>query len=128
MAVDCRYDVILGMTWNIDNKAIADYGKQVVKVNGRLITVPKALNRGCKVSNFGVKKFRSLLRKNSHKEDFKLSHIKGINSLTTEAIPDQTILPPYYVGKIMNSLEGMLRCSRKNFLQDYRLGVTWTSE
>lgn len=92
--VNCRYDVILGMPWHMDNQVIADYSKQTLTVNGRLLPVPKTANNGYKITNIGVKKFRSFIRKNGHKPGFELFHITEVNNLSKASTKAETPLPP----------------------------------
>lgn len=78
--VNCRYDVILGTPWNEDIQVITDYNKKSLTVNVRFIPVPKSLNQESKMTNIGVKKFRSLIRKNAHKTDFQVFQVSELNT------------------------------------------------
>lgn len=110
--VNCRYDVILGMPWHLENQLIADYESQNLTVNGRLHPIPKALNNGLKITNIGVKKFRSLIKKNAHKPDFELFHIAELNNLSSKASKTETPLPPEIQKKkdeILNKYSSVFR-------------------
>lgn len=77
---NCRYDVILGTPWHNDNNVVTNYEKQSITVNRRSIPVPKSLNSRPRVSSIGIKKFKSLIRKNAHKTDFQIFQIAQVNN------------------------------------------------
>lgn len=79
--VNCRYDVILGTPWRMDNNVIANYKKKYLTVNGRLLRVPKTMNSGARISEIGLKKFSILIRKNAHKKDFETYHLVQVKNL-----------------------------------------------
>lgn len=59
-----RYDVLLGMPWHEQNNPNINYQIKEVNVNGNnLPKVQKQHTEKIEISNIGVKKFRSLLRK-----------------------------------------------------------------
>lgn len=66
----CRYFVLLGMPWNVANKPLLDYEIQIVKVGGLQLPRMKKEDSHIRVTNMGVKKFRSMLRKKKYQEDF----------------------------------------------------------
>lgn len=90
--VNCRYDVILGTPWHMDNNVITNYQDMSAKVNGRSLPIPKKANCGPKLTNIGVKKFRWLIRKNSHKTDFVVYRLTQVNKVMPQ--PNNEI-PPF---------------------------------
>lgn len=90
---NCRYDVILGTPWHVDNNVITDYGNQVLTVNGRFIPVPKSINNKVKISNIGIKNFRSFIRKHAHKRDFEVFYIREISNIHAATTKQEANLP-----------------------------------
>lgn len=103
--LNCRYDVTLGITWHHDNYVIEDYRSKILTVNGRFIPVPKTLNTGNKISNISVKKFRSHIRKNAHKDDFEIYHVTNINNLESSRAPSNISVTPEF----QENKEGILK-------------------
>ena len=69
---NCRYDVLLGMPWHIDVQPRIDYGIPEVEVADKFLPLERNQCSRVSISNIGVKKFRSLLRKKGHQEDFEV--------------------------------------------------------
>lgn len=81
---DCRYDVLLGMPWHKEMRPVVDYAIPSVVVDGE--PLPQASRKGSvaenvQVTNLGVKKFRSLLRKKREKKDFSVFQLVQANHL-----------------------------------------------
>ena len=69
---NCRYDVLLGMPWHTDVQPRIDYGIPEVEVADTFLPLERNQCFRVSISNIGVKKFRSLLRKKGHQEDFEV--------------------------------------------------------
>lgn len=94
---NCKYDVILGIQWHEENQVVSDYSTRTLTGNGRFLPVPKSLNNGLKVCNLVVKKFRSLLRKKSHKRNFEVYHVMEINiSCETKRLDIESLSPEIF--------------------------------
>lgn len=80
---DCRYDVLLGMPWHVEVQPEVDYSGPNVVVQGEVL--PKLPQQDCghniKVTNLGVKKFRSLLRKKAGCNSFRVYQLVETNNL-----------------------------------------------
>ena len=66
---DIRYDLILGMPKNKNSSILSITKNGQVIVNGNSLTREEHINSKVQVSNLGVKKFFSLLRKSHEKFD-----------------------------------------------------------
>lgn len=69
---DCRHDVLLGMPWHKSCAPTVDYCTPAVQVDGEWLPVKERSQGRVTVTSLGVKKFRSLLRKRGHREDFEV--------------------------------------------------------
>ena len=85
---DCRYDVSLGMPWYIQAKPEVDYSLPRITVDGEsLPQMPvKVRNGEVQVTNLGVKKFRSLLRKRGSQEDFCVYQVAQTNNFLASGV------------------------------------------
>lgn len=74
---DCRYDVLLGMTWNKDTAPKVSYEEPTVCIGEEILPIRSAddEHQRVKITNLGVKKFRSLLRKRQGRDDFAVFHV-----------------------------------------------------
>ena len=81
---DARYDVILGMPWHKQCNPTIHYDKRVVEVDGVELPIVPMDEKVPKISNMSVKKFRSLLRKKRHKENFEVFQVVRINNQRTQ--------------------------------------------
>lgn len=80
---DCRYDVLLGMPWHNDVCPRMNYETGELNVKTSALPLHKDSSRAITVSNMGIKKFRSLLRKKKHNsEDFMVFQVRSINQFT----------------------------------------------
>lgn len=75
VVADCRYDVILGMPWHKHSLPIIDYDKPAVIVDDKVLPSSTVCQGDVVVTSLHVKKFRSMLRKKGHKEDFQVFNI-----------------------------------------------------
>lgn len=81
---DANYDILLGMPWHIDMKPVVNYETRKVSVAGQLLPVRCVPDDSeIRVTNIGVKKFRSLLRRRSRQsyQVFRVSPAQ-VNQLT----------------------------------------------
>ena len=69
---NCRYDVLLGMPWHVECKPMIRYEIPTVAVADQHLPVEVDDSSGPVISNIGVKKFRSMLRKKGSREDFQV--------------------------------------------------------
>ena len=63
VVADCRYDVLLGMPWRVENKLFVDYKNQRVRIGDLVLAVPEETTASLKVQHISVKKFRKICRK-----------------------------------------------------------------
>lgn len=62
MAVEnYRYDVLLGMPWNVEMKPLLNYEAQNIEVDGQQLQILKGQEDEIQVCNIGLKTFRSLM-------------------------------------------------------------------
>ena len=87
---DCRYDVLLGMPWHEHFSPKVDYTDRTVMVDGKPLPIMESNGHKRKptveITNIGVKKFRSLLRKKGHRSDFEVFQVCEAHHLTAEKI------------------------------------------
>ena len=69
---NCRYDVLLGMSWHVDCKPRIKYEVPQVAVADQCLPMKKDEQCTPTITNMGVKKFRSILRKKGNREDFQV--------------------------------------------------------
>ena len=69
---ESRYDVLLGMPWHVHCNPKVDYTSREVVVADEILPLDSAVQKSVSISNIGVKKFRSLLRKKGHQKDFEV--------------------------------------------------------
>lgn len=91
IVADCRYDILLGMPWNVDCRPSVDYKSKTIKIGNNTLPTYAERNRSVKVCNMGVKKFRSLLRKKKNSDDFMVLRLRQINNVGIEKLKEQTI-------------------------------------
>ena len=66
LVANCRYDVLLGMPWHVANNPHVDYNDRIIKIGkDELITNSNYGDEVPSVMNLSVKKFRSIMKKNS---------------------------------------------------------------
>ena len=69
---NCRYDVLLGMPCHVDCKPRIKYEVPQVAVADQCLPMEKDEQCTPRITNMGVKKFRSILRKKENREDFQV--------------------------------------------------------
>lgn len=74
---DCRYDILLGMPWNVDCSLSIDCSTGESRTGNLVLPPYRASNRSVKSNNFGVKKSRSLPRKIKNK----VREFRGVSSV-----------------------------------------------
>lgn len=67
-----RYNIIIGMPWHVSQSRRIYYKSRTVSVNGSVLPMTSEKTRTQKVKKMSIKKFRSLLRKKGHQEDFEM--------------------------------------------------------
>ena len=60
---DCRYDVLLGMPWHVENKPLVDYKNQRVRIGDLVLAAPPEAEASLRVQHISVKKFRKICRR-----------------------------------------------------------------
>ena len=78
VVASCRYDVLLGMTWDKPTRPKVDYKNRDVKVEGSSLPLLNDVDRKgdrITISNLSIKKFKSLLRKKATKQDFEVYQV-----------------------------------------------------
>ena len=63
VVADCRYDVLLGMPWHVENEPTVNYKEKTVKLSDCLLAATEEPDIAVKVQSISVKKFRRLYRK-----------------------------------------------------------------
>lgn len=82
IVADCRYDILLGMPWNVQCKPKIDYVTGSLRVDGADLPTTRDRGASVKIHNLGVKKFRSLLRKKKKtSDDFVVFRVQSINNV-----------------------------------------------
>lgn len=107
-----RYDVLLGMPWHTDVKPEIDYERREISVGTYKLPVPRRSWNTPEISNLGVKKFRSLLRKHGHKEDFEVYQLVSINNSDFKTSKNGKHIPEDVQSKldeIMTTFKGVFR-------------------
>ena len=72
---DCRYNVLLGMPWQLEKNPTVDYAVPSVAVDGVSLPLREFSfdsERRIKVTNIGMKRFRRLIGKKHKREDFQV--------------------------------------------------------
>lgn len=83
---NCRYDLLLGMPWHFEVKPKTDYNTKIVLVDGRELPSRVSSKAHVVVTNLGVKKFRSLLkRKKKVTPDFAVFQVSNVTICTADA-------------------------------------------
>ena len=73
LVANCRYEVLLGMPWHVAHNPLIDYSQRIVKVNSdELIPHEEVCKQKNQVTSMSVKKFRSLLKKESKSAELQL--------------------------------------------------------
>lgn len=84
IVANCRYDVMLGMPWHVENNPRVDYDSGKIWVGNTELPSAREFAHVIQVQNIGVKKFRSLLKKKWKSHDaLALYQIHQINNFTT---------------------------------------------
>lgn len=80
---DCRYDVLLGMPWHQDTCPKMDYETGELKIGNSVLPLHRDPSRDVTISNLGVKKFRSLLRKKKNKtNEIMIFQVRLVNHIS----------------------------------------------
>lgn len=76
---------------------ITNYGTKCLIVNGRLIPVSITLNNGLEISNMGVNKFKSILKKKRDQPNLQIYHVTNINNSEKNTLSSPSTIPGYYL-------------------------------
>lgn len=114
-----RYDVLLGMPWHTDTLPTIDYEDRTISVHGYNIPVPKKSWNRPSIANISVKKFRSLIKKQGHKDDFEVYQLVTINNFRAMSGNRREPLPE----KIQGKLDALLAKHEKVFRDDLPPGL-----
>lgn len=79
---DCRYDVMLGMPWQVLHNPKVNYQNRTVIVEDEPLPLECDVNTSPSIGSIGVKKFRILLRKKQGKEGFEVFQVLEANNLS----------------------------------------------
>ncbi|MEM7375745.1 MAG: retropepsin-like aspartic protease [Bacteroidota bacterium] len=83
---DCRYDVMLGMPWHVENNPGVNYRERTVKLDDEVLLANGCVTRRngaqMKLSSLGVKQFRKMLR-NPQPNKFEVFQLIGMNTVKT---------------------------------------------
>lgn len=67
---NCRCDVLLGMPWHVDCNPTIEYEVPTVAIADHCLPMQSDDSCSPVITNMGVKKFRSMLRKKGNRDDF----------------------------------------------------------
>lgn len=90
VVADCRYDIMLGMPWHVENDLKINYRTGKLSANGVALPTSAEPNRCISEQNLGVKKFRSLLRKkasSSRCDDIMIFQLRTIDPDSMKKTP-----------------------------------------
>lgn len=85
IVADCRYDILLGMSWHVECCPVIDYTTGKLRTQNVFLPSSRDTGRAVTVQNIGVKKFRSIIRKNLKKNGgIEVYQLRCINNLTSK--------------------------------------------
>jgi hypothetical protein len=96
VVANCRYDVLLGMPWNVASNPRVSYTAQEVQLNDGALPVStgaEEFGRVAKVHNMNIKRFRRELRKMQTRDDFKVFQLDELSNMDCKENEKQKINP-----------------------------------